>query len=334
MLKTKNLVSNVKDVPETWIFEHYCKLPEKLIGQDIKIKSLFNPNDRTPSMCIYHDASKTRYKFKDFSTDKGGSAIDLVKELKALNYFEATLEIIESYNEYILHNNGGYDVKEFREYTRYKVTETFERPWTTADQYFWTKFNIGTRLLSKHNVVPLQGYVMRKTEDGEDKQLEIYGKYIYGYFKEDGSLYKIYQPKVQEKKFIKVDDYIQGYEQLEGHDYLVITSSLKDLMALKSLKLKIDVIAPDSENSMIKRPAMEEFIRRYKKVITIFDNDDAGIRAMKKYEDVYEIPYCHLKMSKDLADSVRDFGPNEVIVNLVPLINKKIIVYEEESSED
>ena len=329
MLKTKNLVSNIKDIPETWIFEYYCKLPEKLVGQDVKIKSVFNTKERTPSMCIYHDKAKNKYKFKDFSTDKGGSAYDLVKEIKNCNYFEATLDVIENYNEFVLHNNGGYDVQEFKEYKRYKVTETFDRSWTTADQYFWTKFNIGTKLLNAHNVRPLEGYVMKKTEDGEDKQLEIYGKYIYGYFKEDGSLYKIYQPKVQEKKFIKVDDYIQGYEQLQGYDYLAITSSLKDLMALKSLKLKIDVIAPDSENTMIKRPIMDELSSRYKKIVTIFDNDEAGLRAMQKYQDTFEVPYCHLKMSKDLADSIRDFGPREVMFNLVPIINKKILPNED-----
>jgi hypothetical protein len=126
-----------------------------------------------------------------------------------------------------------------------------------------------------------------------------------------------------------VDDYIQGYEQLQGYDYLAITSSLKDLMALKSLKLKIDVIAPDSENTMIKRPIMDELSSRYKKIVTIFDNDEAGLRAMQKYQDTFEVPYCHLKMSKDLADSIRDFGPREVMFNLVPIINKKILPNED-----
>ncbi len=129
---------------------------------------------------------------------------------------------------------------------------------------------------------------------------------------------------VKDKKFIKVANYIQGSEQLKGHDYLVIASSLKDLMALKSLKLSIDVVAPDSENTMIKNEVIEEYSRRYKKIITIFDNDDAGLRAMKKYQEHYDIPYVHLKMSKDLADAVKDFGPREVMINLVPLITKHI----------
>lgn len=333
MLKTKNLVSSIKEVPYTWIFEHYCKLPEKLTGQDMKIKSMFNPKERTPSMCIYYDKRACKYKFKDFSTDRGGDAYNLVKELKNVNFFGATSDIIENYNEFILHNNGGYDVKEFKERSKYKVSSTQTRGWTTADQYYWTKFNIGSRLLEAHNVKPLQSYTMMKEEDGEMKELEISGPNIYGYFKNNGELYKIYQPKVQDKKFIKVNDYVQGAEQLQGKDYLIITSSLKDLMALKSLKLKnIDVIAPDSENTMIKKELMELYKQQYKQVITLFDNDEAGQKAMQKYYETYDVPFIHLKMSKDLADSVRDFGPMETIMQLVPALTKKIVQKEDEDN--
>jgi hypothetical protein len=45
MLSTKYLVNDYKTVPETWVFQHYCKLSEKLTGQDIKLKSVFNPNN-------------------------------------------------------------------------------------------------------------------------------------------------------------------------------------------------------------------------------------------------------------------------------------------------
>lgn len=324
MLKTKNLVSGVKDVPYTWIFEHYCQLPEKLTGQDLKISSLWK-NERTPSMCIYFDKTANKYKFKDFSTDRQGDAYTLVKEIKNCSFHLAASDIVENYNEFVLHNNGGYDVQEFKSRSKYKVVDTQLRGWTTADQYFWTKFNIGSKLLGEHFVKPLESYTMSKEEDGDVKMLEISGRNIYGYFKSNGDLYKIYQPKVQDKKFIKVLDYVQGTEQLKGHNYLVITSSLKDLMALKSLNLKMDVIAPDSENTAIKKDLMEELKGKYKGIVTLFDNDEAGIKAMAKYQEQYNIPFIHLKMSKDLADSVRDFGAMETMIKLVPLINRRIV---------
>lgn len=320
MFNTKNLVHDIKDVPTQWIFEHFCKLKEKLNGQDVKIKSLFNPKERTPSMCIYVDPYNT-YKYKDFSTGKGGSAVDLIKELYQFPFHRACMLIVENYNDFVLHNNGGYDIGEFKQATKYKVTAWTNRNWSTQDQYFWTQFNIGSKLLEAHNVQPLESYCMTKDEDA----LCIKGLYLYGYFKEDGTLYKIYQPKTLDKKFIKVTDYIQGMHQCTGEKYLIITSSLKDVMSIKSLKLNIDVIAPDSENTMIKQDMMEELRDKYKKIIVMFDYDEAGIEAMKKYKEKYPfIEIALLPMSKDISDSIKDFGAKEVRNRLVPILDKKL----------
>ena len=320
MFKTKNLVHDVKNVPTQWIFQHFCSIKEKLAGQDVKIKSLFNPNERTPSMCIYTDKSNT-YRYKDFSTGKGGSAIDLVKDLNNLSFHKACQLIVENYNDFVLHNNGGYDLEEFQRAAKYKVTSHKFRGWTTQDQYFWTQFNIGSKLLEAHNVKPLESYCMTK----DDKNLCIKGLYLYGYFKEDGTLYKIYQPKTLDKKFIKVSNYVQGYEQLDDNTHLVITSSLKDVMSIKSLKLNIDVIAPDSENTMLKQDVMEELQNKYNKIVVLFDNDDAGIKAMQTYKEKYPfIETTVLPMSKDVSDSIKDFGAKEVLIRLVPILDKKL----------
>lgn len=324
MFKTKNLVHDIKDVPIPWIFEHFCKLKEKLNGHDVKIKSMFNPKERTPSMCIYLDKNKV-YKYKDFSSGKGGSAIDLVKDITNTSYHKAAALVVEKYNDYVLHNNGGYDVQEFKHASRYKVSKYVFRSWNTSDQYFWTQFNIGSRLLEEHNVRPLECYVLVRSEEGRDIELIIQGNYLYGYFKKDGTLYKIYQPKTLDKKFIKVNDFIQGSEQLKDHPYLVITSSLKDIMALKSLKLSIDYIAPDSENSLIKKEQMIEYLKKYKKIVLLFDYDEAGIKAMDKYKELYpDLKACVLPMSKDPSDSIRDNGAKEVRNRLVPILNKKL----------
>jgi hypothetical protein len=326
MFNTKNLVHEVKDVPVPWIFEHFCKLKEKLNGHDVKIKSLFNAKERTPSMCIYYDAKKDGYRYKDFSSGKGGSAIDLVKELTQLPYHKASALVVEKYNDYVLHNNGGYDVTEFKQASKYKVSKFVFRSWNTSDQYYWTQYNIGSRLLEEYCVRPLEYYVLSKDVVDEDPiELTIRGNYLYGYFKKDGTLYKIYQPKTLDKKFIKVNDYIQGSEQIKNQKYLVITSSLKDIMSLKSLKLAVDVIAPDSENSMIRKEVMQQYLKDYQKVVVMFDYDDAGLKAMEKYKEIYpNIVPVVLPMSKDLSDSIKDHGAKKVYYTMVPLLNKKL----------
>ena len=327
MFNTKDLVHDIKGVPVTWIFEHFCVLKEKLNGQDVKFKSIFNPGERTPSMCIYTDQYNT-YKYKDFSTGKGGSAVDLVKEMTHLSFHKTCQLIVETYNDFVLHNNGGYDIEKFQKASKYKVTSYKVRDWSTQDQYFWTQFNIGSKLLEAHNVKPLESYCMTKDDD----ELCIKGLYLYGYFKEDGTLYKIYQPKTLDKKFIKVTDYIQGMHQCTGEKHLLITSSLKDVMSIKSLKLSLDVIAPDSENTMLKKDLMEELRNKYSKIIVMFDFDQAGIEAMQKYKEKYPfIEITVLPMSKDVSDSIKDSGAKEVRTRLVPILAKKLNDEEENS---
>ena len=324
MFKTKNLVHDVKDVPVTWVFEHYCNLKERLTGQDVKINSLFK-KERTPSMCIYLCSKSGTYRFKDFSSGKGGSSVELVKQLHEKQYHQACQTIVEDYNDFVLHNNGSYDLQEFKVHSRYQVDSYSLRQWTSRDAYYWTQYNIASSLLEHYNVRPIDQYRMMKEEDNKTLHLVIKGLYIYGYFKSDGTLYKIYQPKTQDKKFLKVQSYIQGIEQIKKKKWLVITSSLKDLMSLKSLRLDVDVVAPDSENTMIPMQQMETWLETYHKVLILFDNDEAGINAMIKYKEKYpKVEPILLSMSKDLSDSIKDHGAKEVKMRLVPLLDRKI----------
>jgi hypothetical protein len=325
MLCAKNLIFDYREIPSTWVFENYCNLTEKLNGQDIKIKSLFNSKEKTPSMCIYFNKNSKEYKFKDFSTGKGGSHIELVKQLFDLNINDTIQKIIGDYNTYILKNKNGYNQEELKYHAKYKVSSSLIRNWNTRDQQYWTQFNIGSKLLNAHCVSPLDSYTMaKKNEDGTLNEIVISGEYIYGYFKKDGSLYKIYQPKINNKKFLKVKNYIQGSEQLESNNILIITSSLKDILSLKSLKLKIDYIAPDSENTMVSADDINFYKDNYKHVLTLLDNDDAGIKAMKKYRELYGISPVLLTLSKDPSDSIRDYGTKKVLHHLIPWINKAI----------
>jgi DNA primase len=96
-------------------------------------------------------------------------------------------------------------------------------------------------------------------------------------------------------------------------------------MAIKSLKLKIDVIAPDSENTILKEDIIQSIKKRFKKVIVMFDNDEAGIKAMQSYKEKHPfIEITLLPMSKDVSDSIKDFGAKEVLNKLVPILDKKI----------
>lgn len=326
MIRTKSLVSDLSEVPRTWTFEYYLNLEEKLCGQDVKMKSVFNPNERTPSMYIYYSQVKNDYRYKDFSTDNHGDSINLVQKIFNLSTRgETAHKIIEDYNQYVL-NNGEVVIKEFKKHSKYKVTDFKTRSWNNLDQKYWSKYYLGSNDLELHNVYPLENYIMTKEEDDETKELFISGQHIYGYFRKDGTLYKIYQPKIKDSKFIKVRDYIQGMDQLTmDKDYLVICSSLKDLMAFKKLGFKnAEAIAPDSENTLIPEHIIEACKRKYKNICTLFDNDEAGIRSMNKYHEKYALSYVLLDMKKDLSDSIEEYGITKVRDTLMPLLSNTL----------
>jgi 5S rRNA maturation endonuclease (ribonuclease M5) len=321
MISTKHLVINLETVPKEWIFENYCNLSQKLCGQNVKLKSLFNPSERTPSMYVFYCNIKNTYKYKDFSTDKSGDAIDLVQSIFSLsNRYEAVKKIVSDYNDFILHNKD-YSIADFKKHSRYEVSLFETRDWNNLDAKYWGEYSIGSQLLKHYHVKPLKLYEMSKEEDGETKTLSIKGHFIYGYFKRDGSLYKIYQPKIQTKKFLKVKNYIQGSEQLSKSDTLFIASSLKDGMCLKNMFKKYDFIAPDSENTLIKKEQLDTIVSKYSRVYVIFDNDDAGRNATEKYISKYDkfIP-IYLDMEKDVADAVKVHGYNNVYNRIKQLV--------------
>lgn len=326
MISTTTIVSDLNDVPREWVFEHYLKLTERLSGQSLKIKSIFSSRDKVPSMCIYTD-SKGHYKFKDFSSGYGGDGLNLVMHLYNLeSRGKASFRIMEDYAIYI--SNNTYVPITYKPHSKYVVSDYEMRHWNTLDQGYWKNFKLSSSILEGHNVYPLSFYTMIK-EDDEGRILDtvhIKGNFIYGYFREDGTLYKIYTPKNKDNKFIKVHDYIQGSDQLEFKSkYLIITSSLKDLMCFKKLGISgIETIAPDSENSVIPENFMRPLLDKYQKIIVLFDNDEPGLKSAQKYKNKYGFEYVNLDMSKDLSDSVKDFGVEAVRDKLFPLLKNAL----------
>ena len=69
---------------------------------------------------------------------------------------------------------------------------------------------------------------------------------------------------------------------------------------------------------------MMEYLDRYEAVCTLFDNDEAGLKAMGKYKDKYGIECVRLQLEKDLSDSVRDHGLDNTRLQLYPLLTKAL----------
>lgn len=304
---------SVDKVPTAWIFEYYCNLTDKLHGQDIIISSVFTvPQESKPSMRIY--VNRNKYVFTDFSSGYNGTAYDLVMLIFNLTYYEAARKVTEEYSK---HKGANPVIVELEETSKFKVISFTERKWNELDAKFWTQFHIGSQLLGKYNVRPLSGFVLKK----DDEILEVEGNYIYGYFKSNGELYKIYQPKRDNFKFFNLLPYVQGTDQMTySKSILIICSSLKDIMALDVLNFDVESIAPNGENNILPRRLLAAYSLKYDRILALLDNDPTGHRAMAKYQEMYGIEGIYLNMSKDLSDSTRDFGIAKTRQYLSPLI--------------
>jgi DNA primase len=73
---------------------------------------------------------------------------------------------------------------------------------------------------------------------------------------------------------------------------------------------------------MIKPHVVEHLKKKYKKVITFFDNDTAGSLAIDKYKTLYNLDGFALPLSKDISDSMREHGFDIVHQTLKPLLKE------------
>jgi 5S rRNA maturation endonuclease (ribonuclease M5) len=329
MFNMGEYVMSTKDIKSSWIFENYLSLGAALMGQRVVIKSIFNPKDKTPSLSIYYAKTHDDYRYKCFSTGHAGDGFDMLQQLWNLDFQTTFLKVKEDYAKFL--EKGGVINKEFvnGELT-WKVKNDTTRKWNVSDANFWSVYNIGSTLLEQYNVRPLQQYTMYKSKEedlNEEESFVVNAPNLYGYYTKDDTLYKIYRPMMK-PKFIKVCDYLQGLDQNVKHDFMIICSSLKDILSLKSLGVKANFIAPESENTILSDKQIETIKNNHKAVITIFDNDDAGIRMMKTYQELFNIPFAYIPLSKDISDSIKNHDKNTVLREVIPRINKALDKYE------
>jgi 5S rRNA maturation endonuclease (ribonuclease M5) len=85
----------------------------------------------------------------------------------------------------------------------------------------------------------------------------------------------------------------------------------------------ISSIGLQSESVMMKDSVMNEYKNRFKKVICLFDNDEAGKKLSKSFTEKYDIPHFfvpELPKVTDFSDLVKSVGIKEAVT----IINTKI----------
>jgi hypothetical protein len=308
----------LKYVSEYDIFKVY--LGDFKLGETFK--SPLRSGDDDPSFNIFYSKRHNCLLFKDFA-GKRGDFVRLVQELFGISSYNEALQKVV-YDLGIANPN----IKQYKRITPiYQDRSSDNTPtqiqiktrfWTEDDLRYWRDFGISLSTLRYFNVIPIEGYF------SFIRYVNTPGlAYAYLEYKDDKLTYKIYRPlESKSKKWRNNNPYgvHQGYRQLpENGELLIITKALKEVMSLYET-MSISSIGVQSETCYIKDTVVDEYKKRFKRVLTLFDSDRQGIELASSYKKLYDIKPIFIVESKNFSDLIQLFGKEKAVQILKKLL--------------
>ena len=246
---------------------------------NFKVGMIYNSpfrKDKNPSFGCFYSRTTKQLMFKDHGTGDCGNVIKFVSLLTGLtNYSDILNNIVNKLK--ITNDTQLVSSKQYIPSTE-TVIGVVRQNFTLTDINYWSQFNIST-------TNPMYAYK------------------VYNHF-------KIYRPLAD--KYTKwrnnlTENDIQGFKQLpKTGNILIITKSMKDVMCL--YEMGISAISPSSESTFIPDKVLEQLKKRFKRIIILFDRDEAGVRYLRKMslKTGLEGLLVHKKFkAKDISDAIK-----------------------------
>ncbi len=295
------------------------------LGIQIELDTQFRSPLRSDSnpTCGFAYASNGKLMFRDFSGHFWGDCFDVVCHIKGCNFQQALnivcndLNIIKTVKTAANFQDSRKDRKVF----------AFRQRgfWSEVDKDYWLQYHIHSKTLRKFHVFPIYlGWI-----DGRIVYRHKESDPCYAYFvrtDENGvERIKFYMPlrKKGETRFMGNCDAndIFGYDVLpDTGDLLIITKSLKDVMVLHELGFVS--IGVQAESMGFSKNVFDELSSRFKRIITLFDFDNAGVTLTNFFRKNYGSEYRFLTNgkfktidfgAKDIADFNKQNNPNTTL---------------------
>ena len=289
-------------------------------GNDVTSKKLVTSclrNDNHVTCGFYKSKSGILY-MHDFATNQHLDCWNLVMKLYNVNYYEA-LKIIARDFGLIDETNK---VSKINIIPEIKETESSKiqvqiKNYSDKELKWWEEFGIPKKILKKYHVYSIQHIFLNgELKFTSSEQCPIYG-YYFGKDKNSLEKWKCYFPNKTDYRFIGnlTQKVLQGYKQLnESSDLLIINKSMKDTMACRVLGY--DSVSPNSETTFPNDKQIEEFKKRFKHILVVFDNDKPGLHNLwltrKKYPELNYFWIPKELGAKDLTDLIKLKGLEEV----------------------
>jgi hypothetical protein len=319
-------------VGEQEILRHY-------LGFDFDLKTCYlstlRDNDLAPSLNFYYNKAG-RLCYKDFGHSQG-NVFDFVKTKYDITYKEVLekinsdmglgLGVSKTFNRPVRYLEFNRDFKKENSLLQFKPVKYGEK-----ELEWWSSYGITSLDTLKHFKIFNTEIVWLnkrphwvRTEDNP----------IYTYYFSGSKKIKIYRPlakpyvnargqEVKGKWMTNCDAFdIQGLEQLPpSGDILINTSSMKDVALFYEL-MGMPAIAPQGEGHHIPKSIQEHLWTRFKRIITIYDNDSAGVKASIKINEDMGSEYWNIPKDagvKDPTDFYNRYGKEETIKLLKTII--------------
>lgn len=272
-------------------------------------------NDHRPT-ASFHRNKNGELMFHDFGTGFHANFIGVVMEKyqctfgKALQIIAEDFHLIEKISDRKLTKVKISNVKiEEKPETQIKI---IPRDFTQNELKWWESFGVHQSTLKKFRVYSCDSVFLNGNYFGSPTTKTS----MFGYYcgtKKGIELWRIYMPQRKAYRFLSNTgrNFIQGARLLpkEG-ELLVITKSMKDLMAL--YELGIPAIAPCSEVLFVSEQQLKKLKSKFKNIIVVYDNDLPGIEGMKRIRNKYpELKYFWIPRkyeAKDISDFIRKYG--------------------------
>jgi len=299
-------------VSELELWRYYCRNFEEI--NKPFCSELYN--DKNPGCRIFYSNNKLLYK--DFG-DKGivYTIIDYIKAKYNITFRECLKIIANDFNIHksnvILNNEKNLKFEEKFIIKPKTIIEIVPQPFNIHDYNYWNKYYITLHQLSENQIYSCK-YVYLTTGKGTFKYEWSKNNPIYAWREYDLELnfigWKVYMPKSNSKWLNNAsNDVIQGIKYLKyNSNLLILTKSRKDVLVLN--KLGYEAISLASENVVLKQEVFDYFNSKYDKIISLYDNDEAGIMYALKLKEQYNIDYIFLDEYKDISDYIEDKGLN------------------------
>lgn len=316
-------------VDEFSIYRHY-------LGSSLQVGCPFKSplrQDKNPSFVVFL-AMDGRLRFYDYATGQAGDCFDLLSALYGLSFFWVLAMINKDFNLGFpviknLKVNTPVTKEDLSLYKKEKENvhlvrepisiQCIPKNWSSVDKSYWSSYEIPRSLLEK-------GYIMPSKETYINYMLSFtYSKKepMYAYWFPDSGHLKVLRPRSDKKNKWRTNakkiEMCCSWLMPKGKlDYVFLTSSRKDSLALWAKGYPACNFQMEGANPS---PEVLHYLRdKFRRVIILLDNDEAGHRATEKWKRyIPDSVAFFMPVGKDPAGFIKKHGNwlDYIIQNLI-----------------